>query len=392
MEQIYLDHTSNTPLLPEVREAMAPYLHGEFANPSSLHRGGRKNAKALEEAREKTASLIGARGEEIIFTSCGTEANNFAMKGLAAAHEKKGRHIVVSSIEHFSILHAARRLERQGYRVTRVPVDQAGWVDPQKVREAIAPDTVLISIMHANGEVGTLQSIREIAQVAQEHGILFHTDAVSSCGTIPTNVSELGVAALTLTANQFYGPVGAAALYVRKGTKMLPFFDGGGQEEGRRSGTENLPAIVGMGKAAELALSHMEERTTSLLKLRNRLMEGLISVEEVYLNGHPTQRLPGHVSISVAHVESEPLLLSLDMEGISVASGSACNSKAMKSSHVLQAMGVPELLARGTVVLTLGIGNREEEISVVLDIFPKVVERLRKLNRTPIPQEVRSVR
>ena len=392
MDRVYLDHASNTPLLPEVREAMAPYLNGEFANPSSLHGPGRRSSKALEEARDKIASLIGAKSEEIIFTSCGTEANNFAMKGLTAANEKKGKHIIVSSIEHFSVLHAARRLERQGYRVTRVPVDPTGWIDPQEVRRAIASDTILISIMHANHEVGTIEPIHEIARIAKEHGILFHTDAVASCGTVPTNVVELGVDTLTLTANQFYGPVGAAALYVRKGTKIFPFLDGGGQGEGRRSGTEDLPAIVGMGKAAELALSQMEERTKHLLRLRDQLIEGLLSVEEVYLNGHPTQRLPGHVSVAVVGVESEPLLLSFDMEGIFVANGSACNSKAMKSSHVLQAMGVPEPLAQGTVMFTLGIGNREEEILVVLDVFPKVVERLRKLSRTHASQAVRSVK
>jgi len=392
MERVYLDHASNTPLLPEVREAMAPYLDGEFANPSSLHGLGRRSAKVLEEAREKVASLIGAKSEEVIFTSCGTEANNFALKGFTAANEKKGRHIIVSSIEHFSVLHAARRLERQGYRVTRVPVDLTGWIDPQEVRGAIASDTILISIIHANNEVGTIEPIREIARIAKEHGILFHADAVSSCGTIPTNVAELGVDALTLAANSFYGPVGVAALYLRRGTKIFPFLDGGGQEEGRRSGTENLPAIVGMGKAAELAHRQMEARMEYLSRLRDRLIAGLLAIEGAHLNGHPTERLPGHVSVSVSDVESEPLLLSLDMEGIFVGNGSACNSKAMKSSHVLQAMGVPEPLAQGAVVLTLGIGNREEEIAVVLGIFPKVVERLRKLNRTYASQAMRSVK
>jgi len=379
MRQVYLDHASRTPLLPEVRQAMEPYLSFEAGNPSSLHRFGRKSAQALDEAREKVAFLLGAGREEVIFTSCGTEANNFAIKGIAAANEKRGKHLIISSVEHFSVLYAARRLERQGYRVTRLPVDRFGGVDPKKLIEAIAADTVLISVMHANGEVGTIQSIREMAHIAREHGILFHTDAVSACGTIPIDVDELAVDALTLAADQFYGPVGAAALYLRKGTKILPFLDGGGQEEGRRSGTENLPAIVGMGKAAEIARSKMEERIGHLSTLRDRLMEGLLSGEGVTLNGHPTQRLPGHVSVSVSDVEGEALLLSLDMNGIFVGSGSACNSKAMKNSHVLQAMGIPERVARGTVVLSLGIDHQEEDITYVLEVFPEVVARLRKL-------------
>lgn len=384
MRHVYLDHAASSPLLPEVREVMFPYLDGKMGNPSSLHRLGRMNAQAIEEAREKVASLIGAKKEEIIFTSCGTEANNFAIKGLAAANEKKGKHLIVSSIEHFSVLYAVRRLERQGYRVTRIPVDRTGTVELGKIREAIAPDTVLISVMHANGEIGTLQPIREIAAIAKEHGILFHTDAVSSCGTIPVDVEELGVDALSLAADQFYGPVGIAALYLRKGTKIFPFLDGGGQEEGRRSGTENLPAIVGMGRAAELARSHMPEQMAHLSRLRDRLIEGLLKTEDVHLNGHPTNRLPGHVSVSISGLDGEALLLSLDMNGIYAGNGSACNTKAMKSSHVLQAMGVPEPLALGTLVLTIGIGNGEEDISYVLQVFPKVVGDLRKLEMRKI--------
>ncbi len=379
-QRVYLDHASRTPLLPEVREAMNAVSDGAFGNPSSLHQAGRRSARSLEEARENVAQLIGAKSlEEIIFTSCGTEANNFAIKGIAAANEKKGRHLIVSGVEHFSVLYAARRLERSGFRVTRIPVDRMGWVDPGKVKEAMTSETVLISVMHANGEVGTIEPIREIAQMAKEKDILFHTDAVSSCGMIPIQAEEWGIDALTLAADQFYGPVGAAALYLRKGTKIFPYLDGGGQEEGRRSGTENLPAIVGMGKAAEAARLHMSARAGHLLKLRERLMQGLLSCEGVSLNGHPTERLPGHVSVSVAEVEGEALLLALDMQGIWVANGSACNSKAMKSSHVLQAMGLPEKVAQGTVVMTLGSGNREEEMAYVLEVFPKVVESLREL-------------
>lgn len=379
---------SHTPLLPEVREEMVVIESGPFGNPSSLHRFGRKSAKALDEAREKVAHFIGASADEIIFTSCGTEANNFAVRGIAAAYEKKGKHLIVSGIEHFSVLYAARRLERQGYSVTRLSVDRNGLVDPGKLLEAITPETILISVMHANGEIGTIEPIRELAGIAKEQGILFHTDAVSSCGRIPLQVGELGVAALTLAADQFYGPTGAAALYLRKGTKSIPFLDGGGQEEGRRSGTENLSAIVGMGKAAESAHSQMEKGVEHLSALRDRLIQGLLSVEGVVLNGHPTQRLPGHVSVSVSDVEGEALLLSLDMNGIFVGSGSACNSKAMKSSHVLQAMGVPEKLAQGTIVMSLGIGNQEEDIDYVLDVFPETVSKLRELKGSP-SQEAR---
>ena len=389
MRQVYLDHVSHTPLLPEVREAMRLYQQDRLGNPSSLHRLGRKSAKALDEAREKVAHLVGAKADEIIFTSCGTEANNFAIKGICAANEKKGRHIIVSGIEHFSVLYAARRLERQGTRITRLSVDRNGLVNPNELRQAITPETVLVSIMHANGEIGTIEPIRELSRIAKEQGVLFHTDAISSVGTIPVSVEELGVDALTLAADQFYGPVGVATLYLRRGTKIIPFLDGGGQEDGKRSGTENLLAIIGMGKAAEMAHVQMPERMQHLSGLRDPLIEGLLAVEGVTLNGHPTERLPGHVSISVADVEGEALLLSLDMSGIFVGSGSACNSKAMKASHVLQAMGVPEKLAQGAIVMSLGIENQKEDIDYVLGVFPETVEKLRRLGTIAVRQEVR---
>ena len=389
MRQVYLDHTSYTPLLPEVREAMRLCQQDGSGNPSSLHRLGRKSAKSLDEARERVAHLIAAKADEIIFTSCGTEANNFAIKGICAANEKKGKHVIVSAIEHFSVLYAARRLERQGYRITRLSVDRNGLVNPNDLRQAITPETVLVSIMHANGEIGTVEPIRELSSIAKEQGVLFHTDAVASCGVIPVSVEELGVDALTLAADQFYGPVGAAALYLRKGTKIIPLLDGGGQEEGKRSGTENLFSIIGMGRAAEMACVQMPERMRHLAGLRGRLIEGFLAVEGVTLNGHPLARLPGHVSVSVADVEGEALLLSLDMNGVFVGSGSACNSKAMKSSHVLQALGVPERLAQGTVVMSLGIENQKEDIDYVLDVFPEAVEKLRALKRNIVHQEVR---
>ena len=380
LRKVYLDHASNTPLLPEVKEAMAPFLNGEFGNPSTLHAMGRRASRALEEAREKVALLIGARSDEIIFTSCGTESNNQALKGLAAANEKKGRHLIVSKIEHPSVLYAARRLERQGFRVTQVGVDRTGLVDPEEVRRTIEPDTILISIMLANGELGTIEPIEEISAIAKEKGILVHTDAVSACGSIPVDVGRLGVDALSLSANQFYGPSGAAALYLRRGVRIVPWFDGGGQEEGRRSGTENLPAIIGMGKAAELAASDLNHRREHLLALRDSLEEGLLSLERVIRNGHPLQRLAGHLSVSVAGVESESLLLALDREGIYASSGSACNSKAMKASHVLQAIGLDPQWAQGTLLFTLGLSNRAEEIDYVLEVFPTVLRQLRRVS------------
>ncbi len=378
MRHVYLDHLAKTPVLPQVREAMK-ISDEEFGNPSSLHRLGRKSAKALEEAREKVASLIGAASDEIIFTSCGTESNHLVIQGLAAAHEKKGKHLVLSGIEHFSVLYTARRLERQGYRVTHLSVDRQGLVDPAKVLEAIAPETVLVSVQAASAEIGTIQSIAEIGKIAKSRGVLFHTDAVASCGVIPIDVSKLSVDALSCSANTFYGPVGVAALFLRKGTKMIPFLDGGGQEEGRRSGTENLPAIVGMGEAAEAARLEMAKREHPLLKLQHQLIEKIVQVEGVTLTGHPTLRLPGHVSVTVEGIEGESLLLALDMNGISVGNGSACNSKAMKSSHVLRAMGIPEKEGRGALVFSLGIGNTEEDIAYVSEIFPKNVAQLRRM-------------
>ena len=380
MRRIYLDHASNTPLLPEVREAMAPFLDGEFGNPSTLHRLGRRASQAVEEAREKLALLIGARSDEVIFTSCGTEANNLALKGLAAAYGKKGRHLILSNIEHPSVLYAARRLEREGFRVTHVGVDRTGRVDPEEVRRAVEPDTILISIMLANGELGTVEPIKEIAAIAKGKGILVHTDAVSACGSVPVDVEALGVDALSLAANQFYGPLGAGALYLRRGVRIIPSFDGGGQEEGRRSGTENVASIVGMGKAAELAASSLGHRSAHLKALRDQLEKGLLSCEGVMHNGHPLERLPGYSSISVAEIEAESLVLAFDNEGISVSSGSACNSKAMKISHVLQAIGLDPHWAQGTILFTVGLSNQREEIATVLEVFPRILQQLRRVS------------
>jgi cysteine desulfurase len=379
--KVYLDNAATTRLLPEVLEAMLPYLQNSYGNPSSLHSWGDEPREALEEARGKVARLIGAQPEEIIFTASGTEANNFAVKGLALAHQAKGRHIVISAIEHFSVMHSARTLEKWGFEVTIVPVDKYGLVAPEEVARSLRKETVLLSIMHANAEIGTIEPIREIAEVARKAGVIFHTDAVAAVGTIPVNVKELGVDALSLAANQFYGPKGVGALWLRKGTRIMPLLDGGVQEGGRRAGTENVPGIVGMGKAAELAQENMSSRMEHLSRLRDRLIEGVLSrVEHTLLTGHPNQRLPGTASFCVRFIEGESMLMLLDSQGVAASSGSACTSRALKASHVLTAIGIPAEIAQGSLLFSLGVDNTQEDIDYVLEKLPPVVERLRAMS------------
>lgn len=381
MKKVYLDNTAGMPLLPEVREAMMPYLGEIFGNPSSLHEWGDGAREAVDEAREKVAGLIGADAEEIIFTSGGTESNNFAVKGIALANQKKGKHVVVSAIEHFSVLHSARTLEKWGFEVTEVPVDKHGFVDSEEVRRSIRSDTVLVSIMHANGEIGTIEPIAEIARVTKELKVPLHTDAVATAGTIPVNVKELGVDALTLAGNQFYGPKGSGALYVRKGVRIMPLMDGGIQEGGRRGGTENVPAIAGLGKAAEIAAAKMPERIKQLTPLRDRLLKELPGrVGHVVVTGDLTQRLPGHASFCVEFIEGEAMLMLLNANGIAVSSGSACTSRALKASHVLLAIGLSHEIAQGSLLMTIGLDNTVEDIDYVLGTMPPVVERLRQMS------------
>ena len=381
MRKVYLDNAATTPLLPEVREAMMPYLGDIFGNPSSLHDWGDGARGAIESAREQVAALIGANAEEIIFTGSGTESNNFAVKGLAMAQQNKGKHVVVSAIEHFSVLHSARTLEKWGFEVSEVPVDKYGVVDPDDVRRNLRSDTVLVSIMHANGEVGTIEPIQEIARITRERKILFHTDAVAIAGTMPINVMELGVDALSLAGNQFYGPKGVGALWVRKGVRIMPLLDGGIQEGGRRAGTEDIPAIVGLGKAAELAKAHMPERIKHLTPLRDRLLKELTDrIEQVVVTGHPQNRLPGLASFCVEFIEGESMLMLLNSNGIAVSSGSACTSRALKASHVLIAMGLSHEIAQGSILFTLGIDNTGEDIDYVLETMPPIVDRLRQMS------------
>jgi cysteine desulfurase len=378
--RINLDYASATPVLPEVKAAMAAALDGQ-GNPSSIHEAGRRARQALENARAQVAGLISAKPEEIHFTSCGTESNNWAIRGLLAANKRKGNGLIVSAIEHPSISLIARRLELDGSaRVTTLPVDGDGLVSPQALKQAMTSETVLVSIMLANGEVGTIEPIAELAAIAHEHGGLFHTDAVAAAGHIAVDVKALGVDALSLAANQFYGPPGAAALFVREGVRILPLLEGGGQEGGARSGTEALPAIAGMGAAAELARHDLLERTMRLTQRRNRLREGLESrLSGVRVNGAWCKRLPHNLHVCCEGVSSESLVLGLDAEGIAAGLGSACNSKSMRPSHVLKAMGLTDEQAKGALVLTLGVPTADEEIDRALEIIPTVVQKLRNV-------------
>jgi len=379
--RVYLDNMATTPVLPEVLDAMLPYFREVYGNPQSIHSWGDEAREAIEKAREQVAALIGGEAEEILFTSSGTEANNLALKGLAQGQIAKGKHIIVSAVEHFSVLHAARTLEKAGFEITEVPVDKYGLVDPDEVARNIRKDTILVSIMHANGEVGTIEPIAEIAKKVKEAGVLFHTDAVASTGSIPVEVNKLGVDALSLAGNEFYGPKGSGALWVRKRVRLIPLMDGGVQEGGRRPGTENVPAIVGMGKAAELISRDMPSRMAKLSQLRDRLIKGLpAAIDHIILTGHPTQRLPQHASFCIEFIEGEGMLLLLDSQGIAVSSGSACTSKALKASHVLIAMGLPHEIAQGSLLFGLGVDSDKEDIDYVLEKLPPIVDRLRQMS------------
>jgi cysteine desulfurase len=387
MRKVYFDHAATTPVHPKVVEAILPYLKERFGNPLSLHSFGEDPREAVEEARAKVADLIGAKPDEIYFTASGSEANNMAVKGIALMNRPKekneGQHVVVSAIEHQSVLNAAQTLEKLGFEVTRVPVDQHGLVDADDVVAAIRDDTTLVSVMHANNEIGTIEPVAEIARAVKEKAkrITFHTDAVATVGTLSVDVKELRVDLLSLAGSQFYGPKGAGALFIKKGTRLMPLIDGGIQERGRRAGTENVPAIVGLGVAAELAKESLAERAERLIPLRDRLIERLTSeMDRVYLTGHPTIRLPGHVSVCVEFIEGESMLLMLNMQGVAASSGSTCTSRALKASHVLMAIGVEAALAQGSLVFTLGESNTIEDVDYVAEVLPPIVERLRQMS------------
>lgn len=382
MRRVYLDHSATTPVDPEVAALMMTYYTEKYGNPSSVHGFGREVKQALEQARAQVAELIGASPLEITFTSGGTEADNLAILGTVEALRSKGKHIITSCIEHHAVLETCEYLEKKGFDLTVLPADAEGIVSVEDLRQAIRPDTILITVMHANNEVGSIQPIGEIGKIAREHGIVFHVDAVQSLGKIPINVEEMNVDLLTVSSHKIYGPKGVGALYVRKGIRIVPLVHGGGQERKRRSGTENTPGIIGFGKACELAGQRMAEDARHQQELRDRLIKGITErIEFVKVNGPGGEkRLPNNVNVSILYVEGESLLLSLDMLGIAASSGSACTSGSLDPSHVLLGMGLTHEVAHGSLRFTLGRQNTEADIDYVLEQLPKIVERLRMMS------------
>jgi len=381
MKVIYLDHISGNPLHPKVKEAIIDYIQKDgFGNPVSQHSIGDAAMETLEDARAKVAQLINSKPEEIVFTSCGTESNNHAIKGVAFAKAIKGKHIITSNIEHQSIARPLRMLSQMGFNVTSVSVDKYGIVNPSDVEKAIREDTILISIMHANNEIGTIEPIAEIGKIAKAKKVTFHTDAVVSCGNIPIDVDETGVDLMSIAANQFYGPPGIGALYIRQKTNIFPFIDGGVQENNRRAGTPNMIGVVGMGKAAELARVEMPQRTEHLLKLKKAVMDRLGTIDKIVLNGHPEKSLPGLVSFSVAYIEGESMMMMLDEEGISISTRSACASGSLRTSHVLIATGTDHATAQGTLVFSYGIDITVEDIDKAFEALRKSVAFLRNMS------------
>ncbi len=381
MKKIYLDHNATTPTHPEVVKAMLPYYTEIYGNASSFHQFGQQARKAVEEAREKVADFIGADAGEIFFTSGGTEADNFAIKGIAYANQAQGKHIITSQIEHLAVLNPCKYLEKQGFRITYLPVDKHGLINPEEVRKAITDETILISIMQANNETGTIEPIAEIGKIAKEKAIYFHTDAVQSAGKIPVKVKELNVHLVSLSGHKLYGPNGMGALYIAKGTRIQPLMLGGHHEKNKRAGTENVPGIVGLAKAVEIAQTTGEEEAIRLTNLRNKL-ESLIreKIEDVYLNGHPEKRLPNTLNMSFEFIEGESIILNLDMKGIAVSSGSACTSGSLNTSHVLKAMGIEAAVAQGSIRFSLGKDNTDEDIDYVSEVLPEIVSRLRAMS------------
>lgn len=381
MQKIYFDNVSATQVLPEVINTMMPYFIENFGNPSSLHSWGDAARDALDKARTQVANLIGAKSDEIIFTSSGSESNNLAVKGLALAQRQKGKHIIISSIEHFSVMNSAKTLEKSGFEITYIPVDKYGVIDPDDVKKAIRKDTVLISIMHANNEIGSLQPIKEVSKIAKENNVIFHSDGVATAGIIDTNVEELGVDSFSFSSHQFYGPKGVGALFLKEGTRIIPLIDGGIQEFGRRAGTENIPGIVGMGKAAEIAKNELKSRMEYLKSIRDKLLIELPNkIKNVIITGHPSSRLPNNASFCIEFIEGEAMLMLLDAKGIAVTSGSACTSRALKASHVLLATGIKHEIAQGSILFSIGIFNKLEDVDYTLEVMPSIVEKLRQMS------------
>lgn len=401
MANIFFDHISTTPIDSRVLEAMMPYFTERYGNPSShIHDQGQQALKAIDAARAEVAGLVNAKPEAIVFTSGATEANNLAIKGAAEAWGKKGKHLVASEVEHFSVLNALLPLRNRGYEVTAVKADSDGKVDPDDVRKAIRTDTVLVSVMHANSEIGTIEPIEEIGRIAREREVLFHTDATASAGHIPLDVTAAGADLVTLSAHNFYGPKGTGALVVREGVRLESQIDGGFQEMGYRAGTENVPGIVGMGKAAKIASEEMGEWSFRLRRLEKRLRDGIASsVEHLHFTGHPTDRLPGHVSFWVEYAEGESLLLFLALHGVMAASGSACSSNLkgrdeedLVASHVLRAIGVPSDICTGSITFSMGKGNTDQDVDQVLSVLPGIVRRLWEMSPTYLDYQKKVLR
>jgi cysteine desulfurase len=381
MKRIYLDYAATTPTHPDVVKAMLPYFTDAFGNPSSIHFYGQEAKGAMEEARTNIASLINARDDEVVFTSGGTESDNFALQGVAFANEKKGNHIITSSIEHHAVTAPCKFLMNRGFNVTYLPVDKYGLVDPDDVKKSITDRTILISVMHGNNEVGTIEPITEIGSIAREAEIYFHTDAVQTVGHIPVDVNELKVDLLSMSAHKLYGPKGMGALYIRKGTKLVSFLQGGEQERNRRASTENIPGIVGFGKAIEIARQEMGNEEKLLTSLRDQLIKGLLEqIDHTHLNGHSTKRLPNNINMSIDYVEGESMVLNLDLEGIGTSTGSACSSSSLEPSHVLLAMGVAHEQAHGSLRFSLGKWTTDEDIHRVLEVLPRIVTKLRAMS------------
>jgi len=380
-QKVYLDHAATTPVHPEVAKVVLNYMVKDFGNASSVHSFGRTTRKAMDEARERVADLINANPKEIVFLSGGTEADNLAIKGVAEAYKDKGKHIITSEIEHHAIIHTCQYLEKQGHEVTYLPVDEHGMVSPEDLLEAIRDDTVLVSIMLANNEMGTIQPVEEIGRICREKGVIFHSDGVQAVGSIPADVDALNIDLLSMSSHKLYGPKGVGALYHRKGIKLVSQQTGGSHEYRLRAGTENVPGIAGFGLAAKLAKEEMEERVSRISALRDKLQYGLMqAVDHVKLNGHPEKRLPNNLNLSFEYVEGESMLLNLDMKGIAASSGSACTSGTLDPSHVLLAMGMKHEVAHGSLRMTLGRETAEEDIDYVLEVLPGIVQRLREMS------------
>ena len=387
MEKIYLDNAATTPVRKEVVDAMLPYFTESFGNPSSVYQIAQMNKKAIDDARETIASVLGAKANEIFFTSGGSEADNWALKGIAYAHKAKGNHIITSKIEHHAVLHTCEFLEKNGFEVTYLDVDEYGMVHPEDVEKAIKDTTILISIMYANNEIGTINPIKEIGAIAKAHKIPFHTDAVQAVGQVRIDVNEQNIDLLSLSGHKINGPKGMGVLYIRRGLKIENLIHGGAQERGRRAGTENVPGIVGLAKAMELAYTDFDTKIEKMTKLRDKLIHGILqAIPYTKLNGHPTMRLANNSNIGVQYVEGESLLLLLDMNGIAGSSGSACTSGSLDPSHVLLAIGIPHEKAHGSIRFTLGSQNTEEEIDKVIEVMPGIVQRMRDMS--PLWEEV----